>query len=344
MLFGVVLAIASLEVALRATGWLFLHMRRVQVSLPANETRQYVILCIGESTTAGLRVLGGDATYPKQLERILNERGNGARVTVINGGVPAATTDALLERLPKQLEKPVDLVVAMIGINDGESSTAAFQISGRLRVWKLAKMLWVGWRKARAGEAAPKQTAPPDEALWIAWDRVLEGKYDEARTWLQPIVEQDEWLVHKSRASGMMAVASWQESEDAEAERHHARFLQLERRIPRSRTVDNYRKLRTVLAGRGIPLVAVQYPGMPLDLLRDIAGKDPSIVFVDNEWAFLEAVKTMPARDVYRDLFGGVFGHMTLYGNRMLAENVANAILPMLADPKGPSPRESKHE
>ena len=56
----------------------------------------------------------------------------------------------------------------------------------------------------------------------------------------------------------------------------------------------------------------------------------PGMVFVDNEQTFLQAIKTQPVGKVFRDLFGGIFGHMTPYGNDLLAENVARGVLELV--------------
>jgi len=52
-----------------------------------------------------------------------------------------------------------------------------------------------------------------------------------------------------------------------------------------------------------------------------------NIIFVDNEKIFLDALKETSYRDIFRDRFGGDFGHCTIKGNRLLATNVANVIL-----------------
>jgi hypothetical protein len=48
---------------------------------------------------------------------------------------------------------------------------------------------------------------------------------------------------------------------------------------------------------------------------------------VDNEKIFRDAVKKDKSSIYFNDMFGGDFGHCTDKGNRLLAENIANAIL-----------------
>ena len=337
VLFGLLLGLVAAEIGLRATAWMFLRTRRAAGHPPAQQANQYRILCLGESTTADMMFLGKES-YPAQLERILNERSKGARFEVINGGVPATTTDGILEDLPKNLEQQrPDLVVTMMGINDGEWVYPGSQIWGRLRVWKLARMLYYRykWWDPQAGLVYKYGPVPPDLMMVrgdVASQRIFQGHYAEAQTLLQPILDQDTWSIPESRVNGMMAVLNWQRGDQEAAEGYHRRFVELEHQLPQSRTIGNYRELRRILADRQIPLVAVQYPGLPVDILRKVVEQDPHVTVVDNEQPFLQVTKERRVGEIYRDLFGGIFGHLTQYGNGLLAENVARGILGMIPD------------
>ncbi|MDD2680269.1 MAG: tetratricopeptide repeat protein [Candidatus Omnitrophica bacterium] len=92
-------------------------------------------------------------------------------------------------------------------------------------------------------------------------------------------------------------------------------------------TVNNYRKLKEILAKRGIRLVCVQYPMCSVEPLEKIFEKDEGVIFVDNEATFKAMVKKSGFQAVFRDMFGGDFGHCTPKGNKLLAENIANVIL-----------------
>jgi lysophospholipase L1-like esterase len=337
VLFGLLLGLVAVEIGLRATAWVFLRMREAPGPLPAKQANHYRILCLGESTTADLLFMGKDS-YPAQLEHILNERSKGMSFTVINGGVPATTTDGILEDLPRNLEQQrPDIVVTMMGINDGEPVDPLFRISRELRVWKFAKMLYYKykWGDRRAALVAKYGPLPPDVMMLtgnVAAHRILAGRYAEAEPLLKSILDQDTWAGAKSRANGLMAVLNWQRGDDVAAERYHRRFVELERQLPRTRTIANYRDVRRILSDRHIPLVAVQYPGLPVDILRNVVERDPRLTIVDNEQTFLQLTKERPARELYRDLFGGIFGHLTPYANGLLAQNVARGILGMMAD------------
>jgi tetratricopeptide (TPR) repeat protein len=92
-------------------------------------------------------------------------------------------------------------------------------------------------------------------------------------------------------------------------------------------TVNNYRKLKEILDKRKIKLVCVQYPVRSIQPLKKIFKEDDDVVFVDNERIFKDAVRKEGYNAYFVDMFGGDFGHCTEKGNRLLAQNIANAIL-----------------
>ncbi len=92
-------------------------------------------------------------------------------------------------------------------------------------------------------------------------------------------------------------------------------------------TSRNYRRIREILAGRKVRLVAMQYPVRPVASLRAMLAPPGQEVYVSNEENFLEALKNNPPRTIFTDHFAGDFGHCTPEGNRLIAENLARAIL-----------------
>jgi tetratricopeptide (TPR) repeat protein len=90
--------------------------------------------------------------------------------------------------------------------------------------------------------------------------------------------------------------------------------------------VSNYRKLKKILDERGIKLVCVQYPMRSVEPLKRIFDGDASVIFVDNERIFKDAVKKEGYQVYFRDIFAGDFGHCTDKGNQLLAGNIADVI------------------
>ena len=97
-------------------------------------------------------------------------------------------------------------------------------------------------------------------------------------------------------------------------------------------TKDHYRRLKSIVLGRGIKLMCVQYPRCHVKPLIELLGQPgDGVVFIDNEKSFNEGV----SRDGYDAYFtdrcynkiSPNFGHCTYRGNRLLAENIADAIV-----------------
>jgi hypothetical protein len=135
---GALLGLGVLEIALRTAGWVILRGEAGRNPVATVGDGTVRILCIGESTT----FLGGEDAYPRQLERLLNARPNGPRVTVANAGIPAVTSEYLLARVPGWFATyDPDIVIAMMGVNDprDEPSGALRATFESFRVVKLVR-------------------------------------------------------------------------------------------------------------------------------------------------------------------------------------------------------------
>ncbi len=164
VVFGVMLALGGLELALRAASAFLRDRPSVPERIGAeNEIR---ILCIGESTTAGL--------WPGLLETSLNQQHPDLRFTVINAGLVGIRTGDIYARLPQWLDDAQPhFATTMLGINDeGNILVYPRSESGSLlfRHSKLVKLLTLLWRSDRGiGEAASAQedaTAPEMDEQW----------------------------------------------------------------------------------------------------------------------------------------------------------------------------------
>ncbi|MCX5696748.1 MAG: tetratricopeptide repeat protein [Candidatus Omnitrophica bacterium] len=122
-------------------------MRDRSNALALKNKGNYVILCIGESTT----FCGGTKdAYPTQLEEILNQHNLGIRFSVVNLGVPTDTSH-LVGQLGSNIDKyNPQMVIAMLGINDGAGYLRNIDNKGispisrfinSLRVYKLLKLI-----------------------------------------------------------------------------------------------------------------------------------------------------------------------------------------------------------
>jgi tetratricopeptide (TPR) repeat protein len=172
---GTLFAVAFTECLLRlgaATFCLVQDQRGLhELGRKASQEGVVRVLCLGESTTA----LGGEDSFPRQLESVLNEIGGGRHFQVINKGIPGVDSSMILKELPVDLDasKP-DVVVAMMGANDGAGAAVprdtvapAFadadeiRVLENMKVWKLARQLRHQFRNQHPTRAYfPEQPAP----------------------------------------------------------------------------------------------------------------------------------------------------------------------------------------
>lgn len=125
---ALVLLIAA-EVALRLTGGWYLRTHYYQPRAQQIAGKE-VIVCLGESSTAGLWCQFEDS-YPKQLERLLNERFHTDRFLTVVPPHIGQNTSQIANRVESyiQLYHP-RLIIVMSGVNNlwalGESSAGRF--------------------------------------------------------------------------------------------------------------------------------------------------------------------------------------------------------------------------
>lgn len=92
-------------------------------------------------------------------------------------------------------------------------------------------------------------------------------------------------------------------------------------------TKYNYQRIKEILDNRNIKLVCAQYPMRSVEPLKKIFEGNEKVLFVDNERIFKDAVEKEGYGEYFTDIFAGDFGHCTLKGNRLLAENISRVII-----------------
>lgn len=165
---SIILTFVVLEGVLRLAGALFLWQQEHSHGQVTLQNGEYRILCIGESTTA----LGGDFSYPKQLEGILNKAETKDHFVVINKGIPSIDTDVIVRSLPSYISQyHPQMIVAMMGINDH-----AFYAPGGWNNLKVIKLIRMIIEHSRKKFEQKKFENPIQEAAYLE----TEGEYDKA--------------------------------------------------------------------------------------------------------------------------------------------------------------------
>jgi hypothetical protein len=90
-------------------------------------------------------------------------------------------------------------------------------------------------------------------------------------------------------------------------------------------TRRNYRAIVELLDKNGIPAIALQYPNISAQPLRDILSGLPAIV-VSNEENFASALERAPFNEYFVDKFAEKFGHFSPKGSLLVAESALEAL------------------
>ncbi len=174
----------------------------------------------------------------------------------------------------------------------------------------------------RAIELSPKNDGA---YVGLGWLYQTQGKLSQAEGAFKKAVELDP---KDDRIYGTLSVLYEEIGKPELAKEYAQKANRLRLGSYVSITVNNYRKLKEVLDKKGIKLVCMQYPMRSIQPLKKIfENQEGTVIFVDNEKIFRDAVKKNGYNAYFIDMFGGEFGHCTDNGNRLLAESIANVIL-----------------
>ena len=189
---GLFLALLGLEAALRLVGW----AEQAKADPPRPSSGARVVLCLGDSYTDNCGI-PRDQAYPAQLQQQLDADQPG-RFQVLNLGRSGQNSTHLLEALAGNLEacRP-DLVVLLTGsantfdysgyqaFAEADSPAARWRDRlGRLRVVKLARLVFLGFQEGSSGPSPVQQPAPPPRRVSAqvrnAFKTVERGDYPAA--------------------------------------------------------------------------------------------------------------------------------------------------------------------
>jgi tetratricopeptide (TPR) repeat protein len=163
-----------------------------------------------------------------------------------------------------------------------------------------------------------------DAYLTLAKSYIEQNRYVEAEYAYKQVIELDD---HESRAFDGLAVAYHETGRFNLRDQYLRKANELRLCYLPMVTIRNYKKIKNILDAKKIKLVCVQYPMRSIEPLKEVFKEEKDIIFVDNEQVFKKAVAQGYYKDFFRDFFAGDFGHCTDKGNKLLAENIADAIV-----------------
>lgn len=340
IVLGVFLSFIVLEVGLRLTGFAILSMQRANSIGDYSDT--YRILALGESTTSHISDI--QSSWPTELEIILNNKSKGMKFKVFNEGIPGTNTAFILGSLEENLDRyNPHMVVTMMGTNDDgnnlmyqdKTNTNITFLVEDLRLYKLIKLLHLASNN-RTWEIIGTGNGDFDEGKQLSLAQYYRGlgMLEEADNIVREIIRKNPRQNEAYFELGKIDLGR----PDKDTKVFYDKFYQKKKLNHTDvygfeTTKNNYRQLYEILRKRGIKYVAMQYPNVDIGVLEEIFNES-DIIFVSNEENFMEAFKQAEFDEFFTDDFGnsrigikGNFGHATMKGNQLIAENLADVIL-----------------
>jgi len=174
-------------------------------------------------------------------------------------------------------------------------------------------------------EAVDLSPGIADSYLQLGWLYIERKQYEQAERIIRQAIGLDPVLQYRAHAALVRCYQAWGKPQLARAAQNRADEIGALLENPKTRR--NYRELWRVVRERGIRLVCVEYPMRSAERLREMLASHNDVGIVDNRQVFGEAVMEKGHAEYFYDMFAGDFGHCTPQGNRLLASNVADAVL-----------------
>ncbi|MFH1208617.1 MAG: GDSL-type esterase/lipase family protein [Candidatus Omnitrophota bacterium] len=209
LILGILVSLVVLEVSLRVIGIVYSHQARDARAFK-KEPGTFVILCFGDSFTEGMGAPRGRG-YPAQLAELFQKKYPGKKVRVVNKGIGGYNTAMILERFDESInEVNPDVITILAG---GANRWNAYGYGDylnrngwvnrlnnwlyKIKIFKLARLFMFDLqnKKEHLLDSYVFPTPPamsPDAEEWRKRGGACEraGKYDEAISWYEKIVEK----------------------------------------------------------------------------------------------------------------------------------------------------------
>lgn len=202
LLLTIIFFLVVLELFLWLGGLLFVSFHGYANKSSLAQKGTYRILCLGESTTAN--------QYPPFLDKILNRSNIGIKFSVIDKGVVATNSSAILRQLEGYLAtyRP-DMVIAMMGSNDRnvmyyqEIPEASGKLFRYYRTYRLLRLSFLRLAKKIYNPQAnkdkmqvfvsPIECSPGNAACYSRLGEMYaeQGRFAEAEEALKKCIELD---------------------------------------------------------------------------------------------------------------------------------------------------------
>lgn len=340
---GILIILVVLEAILQIFSWWQINRYNFQKPVKKSEN-EIVILTLGDSMTA----FGGDNPYPFYLEQILNNSKKiNKHVRVINGARIMADSDYVELYVKNNVSRiNPDIVTVMIGNNDLTNNyyrkNFNLNINSKFFTFRSINFLLmvftnihynirrdlvggtmntIGYRLLNKKMYEPAKILfqisisiyPNSDRGYRGLIYLFDNKYIDN---FDKYSDYDKWNISR---------IFYSRGDFTNSRRYHNYSINQYKDV--EITKKNYQKISQILNSKKIPLVAIQYPRRDVKILKSYLNGYLNTYFVDNNELFEKAVDQYGYDQVFLDAFAGNFGHFTLLGKKIVAENVSKVIL-----------------
>jgi len=184
ILLSILGCLILIELSLRLAGYIVIAQQDYKNRISIQQKGAFRILCLGESTTA----LGGENSYPTQLEKILNSSELDLSFSVINKGLPSVNSSQILAQFEKILTAyQPNMVIVMLGINDapGKISEITQPLNNKsfiqsLKLYKFYKLINLNLKEKYSKKKRIINSY--NNQLELAWQARENQDFTQART------------------------------------------------------------------------------------------------------------------------------------------------------------------
>lgn len=128
---------------------------------------------------------------------------------------------------------------------------------------------------------------------------------------------------------GMIALEEMKRKNYNKADKYFEAAKNIRLKYQDEEYIGKYRGIIKKLTDNNIKVICMQYPVRSIEPLKNILKNEKyydRLIFVSNEDNFKNMLKIKKYNNIFQDQFAGDFGHCTDFGNKIIAENIADVL------------------
>ena len=277
---GIIFSFIILESSLQIASFYYVKTKKSDSDIMLKSKDTITVLCLGESTT--------DGQWPKFLKQELEKRNMNKNFVIVDKGVKATNTSVILKNVPDYIAqyKP-DIIVAMMGINDGNSDVMKIKMFP-LKIFKLIYLIKRHLSQTKSVDEILEAT-DFDLNFLVAIQCYNENNYDQAEIVLKSLLKQYPQNSIKiikllARVYVNRAYVNGYETDKGKTDIKEAEKIVLSA-IEKDEYFDINLILFVLSKAQNIDMIKKLFPTDDIKLLRQLYAKDP--------WAFISHVKCL---------------------------------------------------